>query len=95
MFVFRKKNQDSKQIDPLLRILGKDPENTKVRLRLADLYLRVGDKASAISEYQKAAEYLMREGFHFDLQEDSYARWHVVGRLQIHGLPLPQGGSPR
>jgi tetratricopeptide (TPR) repeat protein len=63
MFVFRKKNQDSKQIDPLLRLLKKDPENTKVRLRLADLYLRGGDKASAISEYQKAAEYLRGEGF--------------------------------
>lgn len=63
MFVFRKKNKDGKKIDQLLSLLEKDPENTKNRLRLADFYLRTGDKKSAIREYQTAAKYLSGEGF--------------------------------
>jgi len=63
MFVFRKKNKPSKEIDQLLSLLENDPENTKNRVRLADLYLRAGAKKSAIREYQKAATYLSEEGF--------------------------------
>lgn len=63
MFVFRKKNKDGKKIDQLLALLENDPENTKNRLKLADLYVRAGDKKSALPEYQRAAKYLSEEGF--------------------------------
>ena len=63
MFAFRKKNKETDQIDHLFSLLKKDPENTKNRLKLADLYLRAGDKKSAIREYQTAATYLREDGF--------------------------------
>jgi tetratricopeptide (TPR) repeat protein len=63
MFVFKKKNKPDKQIHQLRDLLKSDPENTKNRLKLADLHLRAGDKKSAIAEYQTAARYLSEEGF--------------------------------
>jgi tetratricopeptide (TPR) repeat protein len=63
MFAFRKKNKNNKELDKLLDLLQKDPENTKNRLKLADHYLRAGDKKSAILEYQTAASHLSEEGF--------------------------------
>jgi tetratricopeptide (TPR) repeat protein len=63
MFVFRKKNKNGKKIDQLLTLTRKDPENPAHRVRLADFYLRAGDKKSAIPEYQRAAKQLSGEGF--------------------------------
>ncbi|NIQ37736.1 MAG: tetratricopeptide repeat protein [Proteobacteria bacterium] len=63
MFAFRKKNKNNKELDKLIDLLQKDPENTKNRLKLADHYLRSGDKKSAIQEYQTAASHLSEEGF--------------------------------
>ncbi len=63
MFVFRKKNKASKKIDQLLDLIEKDPDNVKNRLRLADVYVRAGDKKSAIREYRAAAKHLCEEGF--------------------------------
>ncbi len=63
MFAFRKKNKPHKQIAQLLDLLKADPENTKHRLKLADSYLRAGNKKTAIVEYQTAAKSLTGEGF--------------------------------
>lgn len=63
MFVFRKKNKNGKKINQLLSLTRKDPENPAHKVRLADFYLRAGDKKTAISEYQRAAKHLSGEGF--------------------------------
>ena len=63
MFVFRKKNKGGEKVDHLLRLVREDPDNMKNRLRLADHYVRSGDKKSAIREYQSTAHYLQKEGF--------------------------------
>jgi len=63
MFAFRKKNKDGERTEQLLRLVKQDPDNAKNRLRLADHYLRTGDRKSAILEYRSAAQYLQREGF--------------------------------
>lgn len=63
MFVFRRKNKDGKKVEQLLGLLQEDPENTKHRLKLADLYVRAGNKKTAIPEYQTAAKQLKGEGF--------------------------------
>jgi tetratricopeptide (TPR) repeat protein len=60
---FIKKTKDGKKIEETLSLLENDPDNTTIRLKLADLYLRVGYRQSAIPEYQKAAQLLQREGF--------------------------------
>jgi len=63
MFVFRKKNRGGEKIENLLELVRQDPDNVKNRLRLADHYVRVGAKESAIREYQSTAQYLQKEGF--------------------------------
>ncbi|MBW2059165.1 MAG: tetratricopeptide repeat protein [Deltaproteobacteria bacterium] len=63
MFAFRKKRKNGKKIDQLLGVLERNPEDAKSRLKLAELYLRGGDKNSAIDQYRKAAKYLGDEGF--------------------------------
>jgi tetratricopeptide (TPR) repeat protein len=63
MFRLRKKNKEGDKIDQLLHLLERDPENTNHRLRLADQYLRTGNRKSAIQEYQRVAKYLGNEGF--------------------------------
>ena len=66
MFRLRKKNREGDKIDQLLHLLERDPENTNHRLRLADQYLRTGNRKSAIQEYQRVAKYLGNEGFNLD-----------------------------
>ena len=63
MFRLKKKNREGDKIDQLLHLLEQDPENTNHRLRLADQYLRTGNRESAIQEYQRVAKYLGNEGF--------------------------------
>ena len=63
MFAFRKKNRDWEKIDRLIELVKENPDNMKNRLRLADHYVRVGDKETAIREYQSTAQYLQKEGF--------------------------------
>jgi len=63
MFSFRKKNKDGEKTEELIRVVKKDPDNAKNRVRLADHYLRMGDRQSAILEYRSAAHYLQTEGF--------------------------------
>ena len=63
MFTFRKKTKDGQKAGHLVSHLRKHPGDSKARLKLADLYLREGDKKSAVPEYQAAARYLRQEGF--------------------------------
>lgn len=82
MFGLRRKNKGGGKIDHLLSLVGQEPENTKYRLRLADLYVRAGDRESAIREYQKVAKYLREEGF--NLKAISiYKRIFTLGGMSL------------
>jgi tetratricopeptide (TPR) repeat protein len=57
-----KNKKTVREIRRLINILEKNPEDTKIRLTLANLYLENGDEETAISEYHAAAQQLSAEG---------------------------------
>lgn len=48
----------------LVQALKEDPENTKARLKLAEIYQRNGEKEKSTSEYLKAADIFSKKGFY-------------------------------
>ncbi len=50
--------------ESLLRQLKADPENTKLRLRLAETYQRNGEKEKSTAEYLKTADIFAKRGFY-------------------------------
>ena len=60
-----KKGQHKKAIKEYQKILGKDPKNIRVRLKLGDLYLKTGNKDKAIDEYMKVAQQYENDDLNF------------------------------
>ncbi|NIO37419.1 hypothetical protein GTO27_06915 [Candidatus Bathyarchaeota archaeon] len=66
IFRFKKKNKVTYEINRLLSHLEENPVDAEMRVRLADLYLQVGDQQSATREYQRAGRQLGTEGLDFE-----------------------------
>jgi tetratricopeptide (TPR) repeat protein len=60
-----KKGQHKKAIKQYRKILDKDPQNIRVRLKLGDLYLKNGHKDRAIDEYMKVAQQYQNDDLNF------------------------------
>jgi tetratricopeptide (TPR) repeat protein len=50
-------------IEQLLELLRADPNDTRTRLKVGDLYARSGDLPRALEMYEGAAEYYAQQGF--------------------------------
>jgi tetratricopeptide (TPR) repeat protein len=50
-------------IDQLLAAVRADPTDTRSRLRLGDLYAKLGDVPNALGMYEEAAKYYDHQGF--------------------------------
>lgn len=61
--VSSKKSKEQTQIDALKSSVEQSPDNINVRLKLGDLYAKVGDKAAAIQEYTTVALKYAEEGY--------------------------------
>ena len=57
----RKKKKGEKTLEDYLRIAKNEPDNTAVHMKIADLYLKKGEKEKAIKEYIYAAEAYSKE----------------------------------
>jgi tetratricopeptide (TPR) repeat protein len=60
-----KKGQHKKAIKEYQKVLGKDPKNIRVRLKLGDLYLKNGHKDKAVDEYMKVAQQYENDDLNF------------------------------
>ncbi len=60
-----KKGQHKKAIKEYRKILDKDPNDIRVRLKLGDLYLKNGYKDNAIDEYMKVAQQYENDDLNF------------------------------
>lgn len=58
-----KKTKEETQIDAYKEQLQREPNNLNIRLKLGDLYAKIGDKKSAIQEYTAAAVQYANDGF--------------------------------
>ena len=58
-----KKAKDDPQIETYKSLLEKNPKNVNIRLKLGDLYAKMGDQKSAINEYTIAAVQYADEGY--------------------------------
>ena len=58
---FRARRKYRKALKEYLRIIEMDPEDQQVIGRLADLYRIIGNKAEAISYYEKAADHFFNQ----------------------------------
>lgn len=58
-----KKTKDDTQVNTYVSMLEKDPKNLNIRLKLGDLYAKLGDTAAAIREYTTAAVQYAEEGY--------------------------------
>ena len=58
-----KKSKEETQIDAYQESLRKDPNNINTRLKLGDLYAKIGEKKAAIQEYTTAAVQYANDGF--------------------------------
>lgn len=58
-----KKTKEDTQVNTYLSILEKNPNNLNIRLKLGDLYAKLGDTAAAIREYTTAAVQYGDEGY--------------------------------
>lgn len=61
--VSSKKSKEQLQIEAYQSAVAKNPENVAIRLKLGDLYAKVGDKAAAIQEYTTVALEYAKEGY--------------------------------
>ena len=59
---FQKGNHD-KALEEYQKLLKADPKDTSVRLKVGDIYLKLGRNDDAISAYLRVAEQFMNEGF--------------------------------
>jgi tetratricopeptide (TPR) repeat protein len=82
MFGFRRKNEVATEIKRLRSLLEKNPEDSKSRLTLANLYLRAGDQETAVKEYHASAKQLGAEG----LGLESIAIYKKI--LSLDGISL-------
>ena len=74
------KRELQKAIEECKRALQQDPQNFKTRLRLADLYLRMGQKERAVEEYLLLADLLEAE----DIYAKAVAIYKRVLALDPH-----------
>ncbi len=58
-----KKSKEETQIEAYKEQLQRDPNNVNIRLKLGDIYAKIGDKKSAIQEYTAAAVQYANDGF--------------------------------
>ncbi|MDY0092729.1 MAG: cyclic nucleotide-binding domain-containing protein [Candidatus Vecturithrix sp.] len=58
-----KKTKEDVQVKAYASILEKNPNNLNIRLKLGDLYAKLGDNAAAIQEYTTAAVQFANEGY--------------------------------
>lgn len=58
-----KKTKEDTQVNTYISILEKNPNNLNIRLKLGDLYAKLGDTAAAIREYTTAAVQYADEGY--------------------------------
>jgi len=58
-----KKSKEETQIDAYKGQLQREPNNVNLRLKLGDLYAKIGDKKSAVQEYTAAAIQYANDGF--------------------------------
>jgi tetratricopeptide (TPR) repeat protein len=65
-FGFKKKHKLANEINRLFGLLKENPDDTKSRLRLANLCLQVGDEKTAIKQYCGAAKQLGAEGLYLE-----------------------------
>lgn len=59
----KKKSKEETQLETYRGILEKNPDNVNIRLKLGDLYAKIGDKHAAISEYTTAAIQYAKDGY--------------------------------
>ncbi len=71
------KRQLKKSIEDLVRALETNPDDTRIRLRLADLYHKAGLKEEALEHYRRSAERLAAAGF----QSRAIAIYKQIHRL--------------
>jgi tetratricopeptide (TPR) repeat protein len=53
----------TRTIEQLLELLRADPNDTRTRLKLGDVYAREGDLPNALEMYEAAAKYYAQQGF--------------------------------
>lgn len=58
-----KQSTEDVQLKTYQNILEKDPKNLNIRLKLGDLYAKLGHQAAAIQEYTVAAVDYANDGF--------------------------------
>ena len=58
-----KKSKEDSQLESYKSALGQDPDNVNIRLKLGDLYAKIGDKKAAIQEYTTAAVQYADDGY--------------------------------
>ncbi|GAK57478.1 cyclic nucleotide-binding protein [Candidatus Vecturithrix granuli] len=58
-----KKTKEDTQVNTYVSILENNPKNLNIRLKLGDLYAKLGDTAAAIREYTMAAVQYADEGY--------------------------------
>jgi CRP-like cAMP-binding protein len=59
----KKKSKEDEQIEKYQSLLEKDPNNVTIRLKLGDLYAKIGDKKTSIQEYTATAVQYANDGF--------------------------------
>jgi len=59
----KKKAKEGTQLETYKGILEKNPNNVNIRLKIGDLYAKMGDKKTAIQEYTTAAVQYARDGY--------------------------------
>lgn len=60
---YASKGQIDKAVAEYQRVIEADPRDSRTRLKIGELHLKKGNKAAAIAEYSKAAEFYSIESF--------------------------------
>ncbi len=58
-----RKSKEETQLETYKKTLEKDPDNVNIRLKLGDLYAKIGEKKKAIQEYTTAAVQYAKDGY--------------------------------